>query len=227
MTNSTGIASLVVLPSAALTLTVTPPASSGLGPSVVKVIPTSGATVGVSLGVSPLPRITSPNTATFDLHSPGSFAITTGGSPSPKVTVSPKLPKGLKLVSGQGGAYSISGSPSSPGIYSLSLTAKNSVGVATQQFTLAVLAAPTFTSKSSIKAVLGSSISFTVTTASEPVASLSVTGILPGNLHFTDLGNGNGLLSGGSSLPAGSYNVVISAANSLGLATQSITLKVK
>ncbi len=85
--------------------------------------------------------------------------------------------------------------------------------------------APTFTSKSAVKAKQGKPLAFTVKTKGNPPAALSVTTALPPGVTFHDNGNGTGALSDPTPL-GGTYTVGLHASNGSGHADQTVTLTV-
>ena len=103
--------------------------------------------VGCDIGaVEPvLPAaITSADRATAAVASPFSFTVTTSGTPTPKVSISGTLPKGIHFVN-QFRTALIYGTATSnaPGVYSIVITAtfrsRSSTQTATQDFTLTVV----------------------------------------------------------------------------------------
>jgi len=216
--NGNGTAALSGIPKAGsqgtYVLTVTASNSAGTATKIL--------TLTVNSGLA----ITSPNSATLVAGQPFSFKITTTGTPTPTVTRSGTLPPGIKWTAGTDGAATISGTAaaSDHGVYTLTFTAKNASGFASQAFTLTVDAVPAFTSSGSVTETAGTSFSYLVSTRSYPTAALSGAN-LPAGVSFSDNGNGTGTLSGTAA--AGTSKVTITAANAGGKTTQSITLSVK
>ncbi len=175
--------------------------------------------------------ITSANNATFTVGIPGSFTVTTSGSPTPSLTESGALPGGVTFTDNGDGTASLAGTPAAGtgGVYPLTFTAHNGAAPdATQSFTLTIDQAPAITSANSTTFVVGSAGSFSVTSTGFPVPSLSESGALPGGVSFVDNGNGTGTLSGTPATgTAGSYPISFTAHNGIGAdATQSFTLTV-
>ena len=98
-----------------------------------------------TLTVSDAPAFTSASTATFTAGSAGTFTVTTVGTPAPALTDAGTLPVGVTFVDNGNGTGTLSGTPAAGtgGVYVLTFTAVNSVGSATQTFTLTVQYAPT------------------------------------------------------------------------------------
>jgi hypothetical protein len=107
------------------------------------------ATQSFTLIVHGAPVFTSASSATFPVgqqqHCP-SFLVTTtapAGSGSTRITESGALPKGVTFKDNRNGTATLSGCPNgvrTPSTYTLVFTATNSVGYATQRFTLTVVA---------------------------------------------------------------------------------------
>ena len=142
------------------------------------------------------------------------------------------LPGGVTFTDNNNGTAGLAGMPvaGSGGIYTFTVTAANSIAPnATQTFTLIVNEAPTITMLVATTFTVGSAGSFTVTTGHDfPAATtLSETGILPGGVTFTDNGIGTATLAGTPDLDTdGFYTFTITAANSIGSASQTFTLTV-
>ncbi len=84
---------------------------------------------------------TSANTASFSAGQQGSFTVTTtGGFPTPTLSVADPLPYGLSFTDNNDGTATISGSPSvdSAGTYQLHINASNGGVVTTQAITLTI-----------------------------------------------------------------------------------------
>jgi len=68
----------------------------------------------------------------------------------------------------------------------------------------------------------GTAFTYTVATTGYPTAALKA-GTLPGGVSFSDNGNGTGTLSGTTAVAAGTYSVPVTATNTSGTASQTIT----
>ena len=90
-----------------------------------------------TLKVDEVPTITSPSSYTATVGTPIAFDVTTTGFPNPKLSESGTLPAGITFHPANG---SFSGTPKtkSVGTYPITITATNSSGTASQQFTLTV-----------------------------------------------------------------------------------------
>jgi hypothetical protein len=100
----------------------------------------SKATQIFTLTVNQAPIFTSAANATFMRGQPGSFTVATTGAPTPTLTETGNLPKGLKWLPGNG-TLTLSGKPaaSAHGTYTFILTATNGVfPAAFQLFTVTI-----------------------------------------------------------------------------------------
>jgi large repetitive protein len=203
----------------ALTFTI----NNGIGGNVVQ---------NFTLTVNSAPSITSANTTTFTVGSPGSFTLTTSGSPTPAIAVTGSLPSGVTFLDNGNGTGTLSGTPAAGtgGSYALTFTASNGVlPNGTQAFTLLVNQAPAITSAASTTFTVGSLGTFTVTTSGFPAPAIARGGAaLPTGVTFTDNGNGTGTLSGTPAAgTGGTYAISFTATNTAGAtAPQAFTFTV-
>ncbi|HEY6786529.1 MAG TPA: putative Ig domain-containing protein, partial [Trebonia sp.] len=214
------------------------PASGTAGSYPVTITAANGvgtnATQSFTLTVNPAPlapSITSANSATFAAGTAGSFTVTTTGSPTATLsaTSSPALPSGVTFKDNGNGTATLAGTPpaGSQGVYTLTVTAKNSAGTATQSLALTVNSGLAITSASSATATSGGAFSFTVTTVGTPTPTLTQAGALPSGITFTANSNGTATLSGTPAASAsGPYPITITAKNSTGTTSQAFTLTV-
>jgi hypothetical protein len=177
------------------------------------------------------PAITSATASIFTVGSPGTFIVTTTGTPTSQVTLVGPQPSWLSYVDNTDGTATLSGTPDSESDASYSFTINAANGVlpnATQAFVLTVKQAPTFTSPSSATFSVGVPGSFIVETRGNPVASLTKTGTLPSGVSFLDNGNGTANIAGTPAAgSADSYPITVTAANGvMPNATQVFTLAV-
>jgi hypothetical protein len=90
-----------------------------------------------SFTVVEAPTITSANNATFTVGTSGTFTVTATSYPAASITESGALPNGITYVNNNNGTGTLSGKATVSGIYPITFTAQNGVGVAaTQSFTL-------------------------------------------------------------------------------------------
>src|SRR5262245_48818728 len=105
-------------------------------------------TQNFTLTVGQGPAITSANATTFTIGVAGTFVVTTTGTPTPAITATGALPSGVTFTDNGNGTATLAGTPGAgtAGTYPLTITATNSGGSATQNFTLTVqLACQTIT----------------------------------------------------------------------------------
>jgi YVTN family beta-propeller protein len=178
------------------------------------------------LTVTGAPTITSAATAAATVGSALGIRVSATGSPAPAMTESGALPQGLTWSDNGNGTATLAGTPTvnQGGVYTLTLTATNSLGSFEQTFTLTVDQAPAITSAATASAAHGSPFTFTVTTTGYPLATITRTGTVPG-LTFTSNSTGTATLSG-TPTKAGTYTLTVTAKNSVGSATQTFTLVV-
>jgi hypothetical protein len=180
------------------------------------------------------PVITTPSTAIFtELVTGTIFTIdaTNGGdaSPTPNLTFSGVLPKGVKLTNNHDGTAILSGTPAAntAGVYTLTILAKNSHGSASQTLTVDVQGAPKITSASATTFTAGSNNSFKIATAAFPVPTFTITsGALPTGVALMSGANGETLTGNAAVGTGGTYPVTITAANSQGTTSQNFILTV-
>jgi Bacterial Ig-like domain (group 3)/Putative Ig domain len=164
----------------------------------------------VTLNVTNPPTITSANSATFTIGQPGTFTVTAAGSPTPTLTESGALPAGVTFVDNGTGTATLSGTPSSgtSGIYKLVITAHNSAGDATQNFSLTVNEAATTTKllSSANPSVYGQVVTFTATVAGAAPNAYTPTGTVSFSDGTVSLGSAT-LVHGTASLSSSSLAV--------------------
>jgi hypothetical protein len=188
----------------------------------------SNASQNFTLVVGLAPAITSGNSTTFTVGTPGTFTVTASGSPASTFSETGALPSGVTLNATTG---LLSGTPAvgTGGSYSLTITAQNTVPPnATQSFTLTVNEAPAITSNNNATFTLSSNGTFKVTSSGNPTATLTETGSLPSAVTFVDNHDGTATISGiPATGTAGAYPITITALNGIGAgASQSFTLTV-
>ncbi|HEX2904674.1 MAG TPA: putative Ig domain-containing protein, partial [Jatrophihabitans sp.] len=188
------------------------------------------ATVSAVIEVDEAPAITSANTATFNIGSPGSFTVTTSGYPSAALTESGTLPTGLAFTDNGNGTATLAGTATgSGGSYPITITANNGYSPnATQTLTISVGQPPAFTSASTATFTIGTPGSFTVTTSGIPmVSTITESGTLPAGVTFADNGDGTATIAGTPSGTGNTYPVTLTATNGVSPnATQNLTVQV-
>jgi hypothetical protein len=188
---------------------------------------TTSAQQTYTLTIDQPPVFTNVSSATFAAGAAGSILVAATGYPNPVLSESTSdvLPSGVTFNASTG---FLSGTPTlgSGGNYTLHFTAHNVTGLdATQIFVLSVPLNPFFTSSSSTTFAVGATDQFTVAAvaAPNPTLSESPTDYLPSGLSFDPT---TGLLSGTPNAGAvGTYTLHFSAQNGVGpTATQTFTL---
>jgi uncharacterized protein (TIGR03118 family) len=217
--NTATLASTTAAAAGVYTFTVT--ASNGVG---------TAATQSFTLTISAPPAITSNSSTTFNAGTPGTFTVTTTGTPTDAITAT-GLPSGVTLVDNHNNTATLSSTAAAAaGTYPITITATNGVGTtATQSFTLTITSAPLapdFSSAASTTFTAGTPGSFTVTTTGNPTDAISTTA-LPTGVTLVDNQNNSATLASTASAAAGVYTFTITASNGVGTAaTQSFTLTI-
>jgi large repetitive protein len=171
--------------------------------------------------------ITSGDSATFQVGTAGSFALTATGYTAPSFTSSGSLPAGLSITDQTPGGWQISGTPAAGagGVYQLTILAYNGVAPEAQQaFTLTVNEAPAITSSASATFTAGTAGSYQIAADGYPTPAVTETGALPTGVTLTTAGVLAGTPAAGS---GGVYTFTISASNGIGTpASQAFSLTV-
>ncbi len=193
----------------------------------------SSAVQNFTLTVNQAPTMTSAAVTTFIVGTAGTFTVMSAGFPTPSLARGgAALPSGVTFLDNGNGTGTLAGTPSAGtgGAYALTFTATNTVGSsAAQSFTLTVNEAPSITSLANATFMAGSAGTFTVTTIGFPKPSIARGGVaLPGNVTFTDNGNGTGTLAGTPGpTSGGAYALTFTATNVVSSsAAQNFTLTV-
>ena len=208
--------------------------ANGTTYSIAVVAHTTVGASGVSAPASVTPgrgvAFTSDPSETVTFGVAFSFTVTTSGSPPPRITKSGKLPPRVRFTPHNDGTATIAGTPrgDAGGVYSLTLTAKNRSGTATQAFTLTVNRAPVLKKTRTLRAKVGAAVDWIITAKGYPVPALTESGPLPVGLTFTDNGNGTAAITGTPAAGSGGrYSITVTATNSLGSTSHTFTLKVR
>ena len=167
------------------------------------------------------PTITSSAGATFTVGIPGSFSVTTAGSPVPSVSESGALPAGLALS--PAGLLTGTPAPGAAGAYPITIIASNNVASpATQSFTLTVWQAPAITTAPNVTFIKGASGTFKPTATGYPTPTISEDGTLPTGITYTSSAG-----ISGTATESGTYPITITASNGVAPdATQNFTLTI-
>ena len=177
----------------------------------------SDFSMGVNGTVNPPPPvITSPPTDTATAGQLFSYQITATNNPTSFNATG--LPANLTVDTSTG---LISGTPSTAGIFSITLSATNAGGTGTATLTLTVNPAPpVITSPSSTTGTVGQAFTYQITATNSPT-SFNATGLPAG----ITVNTGTGLISGTPSA-AGTFSINLSVTNAGGTGTAILTLTV-
>jgi len=210
------------------------PGSGAHGSYPITLTATNGVnppgTQSFTLVVDRAPAFTSASSATFTVGQNGTFTVATNGIPPATITKMGAVPAGLTLVANGNGTDTLSGTPTRARTSSLKLTASNADGKATQTLSIAVVAGPTISAKSSQSVVVGRSVKYTVRTAGSPTPAITESGPLPSGVTFTanTASSTKAKLSGSPAAGTeGTYALTFTATNPAGHASTSMTLTVK
>jgi len=203
--------------------------TGGSYPITVTATSTAGtSTQSFTLTTAEAPSITSPTTADFTVGTVGSYPVTTTGYPAATITESGALPVGMTFADNKNGTAAVSGTPAAAGSYPVTLSATNVSGsTATLSLTITVRdpSGPTITSPAVADFTLDAQGAFAVTATGAPSPAITESGPLPAGLTFTDQGNGTALLSG-TPTATGAVDLIVTASNASGSATQTLTVSV-
>jgi Ca2+-binding RTX toxin-like protein len=165
------------------------------------------------------PVITSATSTTFAVNVPGTFRITTTGTPSPTLMETGALPTGVMFHDNGNGTATLAGTPAAGSMpsYALTITASNGISPnAVQDFTLdiATSSPPVFGGPTSGTLTAGNSGAITVTATGTPTPTFMETGTFPPGVTLIDNGNGSASISGTpASGSEGAYVLTLTAAN--------------
>src|SRR5207248_2177705 len=178
---------------------------------------TASATLTLTVVNPPPPIITSATTSTGQVGVAFSYQITATNNPTSYNATG--LPAGLTVNTTTG---LISGTPTTAGTYTVTISATNSGGTGSATLTLTINpAAPVITSPLTATGQVGVAFSYQITATNSPT-SYNVTGLLPAGLSVN---TSTGLISG-TPTTAGTYTVTISATNAGGTGSATLTLTI-
>jgi len=129
--NANGTASLAGTPSSGGVFAISFTAANAIGT----------ATQAFTLTVNQTPAFGSANRTTFQAGVANSFTVSAIGFPTPALTEVGALPVGVSFIDNHNGTATLSGIATTSGTSSITLTASNAVGTATQSFSLTVAGA--------------------------------------------------------------------------------------
>jgi hypothetical protein len=172
------------------------------------------------------PVITAQATVTAPAGSPVSIPITVTGTPAATLTAT-GIPAGLRIDPTGTGAWTITGTPDRTvlGEHTITLTANNGL-TSTATIALAITGGPEVVGPVTVTAPVGEPLTGTViATTGFPLPTFAVTaGALPPGVSLAD-GSG-GLDLSGTPTTLGSWTVAITATNTAGAASTSLTIDV-
>jgi len=171
-------------------------------------------TVAITVFTPAPPTITSANTTTFLVGSPGTFTVTTTGAPSPALTeTGATLPLNVTFTDNGNGTATLAGTPvaGTGGTYTLTFHASNGSGTATQIFTLTVQSSADLsvvkTKTGPATAIAGTDVTYSITvhnSGPDTAVAATLLDTVPANTtfksftQFTGPGNGSDLPSLGT-----------------------------
>ena len=179
------------------------------------------STLTITVGAAAVtPVITSPPTAPGTVGTPiVPYPITATGVPTSYTATG--LPPGLTINTSTG---VISGTPTTPGTYVVTITATNSAGTSTTTVTITVAAAtvpPVITSPTTASGTIGTPfVTYTIAGTGVP-QSYTATGLPPGLTLNLQTGEING-----TPTAFGSFAVTINAMNSAGTSTATLNITI-
>src|SRR5205809_5194662 len=190
--------------------------------TVVNPAPGGGTSNAQTFTINPPPPvITSPTTATGQVAVAFSYNITATNNPTSFNATG--LPAGLTVNTSTG---LISGTPTTAGTYTVTISATNAGGTGSATLTLTIKPAPpVITSSLTATGQVGVAFSYTITATNSPTsynATVLPAGVLPAGLSVN---TSTGVISG-TPTTAGTYNVTISATNAGGTGSATLTLTI-
>jgi hypothetical protein len=145
------------------------------------------------------------------------FTVSTKASPA-TVKRTGKLPEGLTTIANPNGTAILAGTPAADaaGSYTVTLTAKNSIGTATRTFTELVATA---------MATVGTPLNVRIVARGSARTVLSITGTLPPGVAFADKHDGTYTLTGTPNAgSAGTYDLTLIVTKGTTSTTQAVVV---
>jgi len=207
---STGVISGTPTTAATSTVTVSATNAGGTGNATVTITINPAAVVA--------PVVSSPATATGTTGTVFSYTITASNTPTSYNATG--LPAGLSVNTSTG---VISGTPTTAGTSTVTISATNAGGTGTESLSITVsnsVIAPIVSSATTATGTVGTAFSYTITASNTPT-SYNATG-LPAGLSVNTT---TGVISG-TPTTAATSTVTVSATNSGGTGTQAVTVTI-
>jgi large repetitive protein len=181
------------------------------------------------LTVNPGPEFSSADQATFNLGVTNSFSVATANISGPdQLSVNGELPAGVTFTDNGDGTGTLSGTPATAGVYTVSLVGNLGAGMLfgqpietfSQLFTLTVPDTTAIITANQAEFISGMDNAFTIVAVGTPFPSFTQIGELPSGVTFTDNGNGTATLAGAGQISGGDYPLTIIAGNGNGNAAE-------
>ena len=169
---------------------------------------------------SSLPSFTSPSTVSGQTEEPfGTYTLSATGNPS--YSLSGSLPPGLTYDANTAG---ISGTPTQPGTYVVTMGATNSSGTATAALTITIVpeVAPVITSSSTVNGTVGALLEYDIASSRFTTSFSIVSGTLPPGLAVYE----HDSVIDGFPTQAGTFSITVGATNSGGTGTKLVTFTI-
>lgn len=200
-----------------LTISGTPTGAGGVTSTQVTVsTPYASASLGLTIEVSAPPTIGTAADRTVPVGEPlTAISLPLSGYPAPTVSAM-GLPPGVSATT-TSTAVVLEGTPTSGGIFPVTLTAANGVGApATSSFTLTVGTTPELTVDAAVAGHVGTALDVPVVVTGLPAATVTATG-LPDGVTVVDAGSGAWALRGAPTRAGmGQRTATVTATNAVG-----------
>jgi hypothetical protein len=188
--------------------------------------PMGVATQVVEVLVTEPPDIADTTPRPFVRGQEGSQVLRVGGYPVPRLAAT-GLPAGLTLTDQGDGTATLAGTPvGSAGTAGVRLIAVSRAGTDVRTLPLVVAQAPSIVMPHLVEVPLDRPVSLTIETTGFPAATIVVDGDLPNGLHFTDRGDGTGVIVGTATGPGATHAVAIRVANVAGFSRQLLRVRI-
>ena len=162
------------------------------------------------------PTITTTALADGKVNEPYSQTLeATGDTPITWSIASGSLPDGLSLT-----GDTISGTPTKAGTFNFTVKAENSAGSDTKSLSIKISAPPTITTTTLADGTVSQPYSRKLAATGDAPITWSISGSLPGGLSLS------GDIISGTPTRAGTFNITVTAENSVGSDTKALSIKI-